>query len=420
MNQAPSTSPTVSSDQQKFQIKNWAISTLVISLIIIFIFCIYLIISQLQSNPKITNQLASQIPTSTTKTIESANIAIAFIKDGDIYVADYNGDTSKIFELNLEEIRIPKKLYMKLSPDKKYLAYLGVSGGLDSALKIIDIQQKRKLSQQVYGTASIADFAWSPDSDQIVVAVNLKNEEQSFTTSLYVIDPFNQNIGSRLFKSENIEITQVEWPDDQNIYYARIAYAPVQNTGIVGYNFETKSRIVRTIKPTNDVYKNISIFTINFLISSDKKEIMVYVRGKDEPNIYRRSIYNLQAYNIPSLVAKTVSLNQDLSSDAIWYKNHLIDIEKPYESPDSSLVLINLPQEKDRLSLLEMGPSGSFHSVKIINQNETPILMVWLEFDQQQLISAYDLDACIELRKAISSGPCQPLWKITDSSSLDL
>ena len=382
------------------------------------IFGIYFFSTRQQSNQKITNQLPGQTPTPIIRTIESDNTTIAFVKDGDIYVADYNGEASKIFEIKQEEIAIPKSLYIKLSPDKKYLAYLGTSGGLDSAIKIIDITQKKKISQDVYGSAGITDFAWSPDSRKIVVAVNLKNNEKDFTTSLYLIDPFNQTGGNTLFKAENIEITQVDWLDAQNIYYSRVAYGPEQNTAIVRYNLENKSRNLKIIESTNEIYNDISLFTIKFLLSSDKKDMLAYVSMKEEPLRSRGTGYDLQTLSLPTLDTKPSLLHYVLPKGSRWYQNYIVGIEETYASPDSSVALVSIPQEKQSLSLLDMGPSGLFHSVKLLEQNGKVILIVWSEFDGQQSISAYDLDNLIQMRrKAYTS---DPLWKLTDSSSFDL
>jgi len=394
------------------------ISTAILILIFIVVLGFLFLSTRQTSKQNITSQLSTQNPTPTTQINMVDNLALAFVKDGSIYTTDYNGVSDKVFDINKEELALPKSVYIKLSPDKKYLAYLGISGGLDSAIKIVDIRQKTKISQEVYGSASITDFAWSPDSKKIVVAVNLKNKEKDFTTSLYLINPFNQTGGSFLFKAENIEITQVEWPDEQNIYYSRIAYAPEQNTAIVRYNFESKSRNLRIIKSTNEAYKDISAFTIKFLVSSDKKDMLAYVAMKDEPMRSRGTSYDLQTLSLPLLEQKPALLNYVLPKEAKWYNNYIVGIEEPYGSPDSSVVLVSIPQEKQSLSLLDMGPSGGFHSVKLLEQNGKVILVVWSEFDGQQSISAYDLDKLIEMRK--KSYTSDPLWKLTDSSSFDL
>lgn len=101
------------------------------------------------------------------------------MKEGSIFTIDFNGLSTRVFEIEKEELVLPKSLYIKLSPDQNYLAYLGISGGLDSAIKIVDIRQKKKISQDVYENASITDFAWSPDSKKIVVAVNLNDQEKN-------------------------------------------------------------------------------------------------------------------------------------------------------------------------------------------------------------------------------------------------
>ena len=403
---------------ERQKINYWMILTVVVSFIFLCIFGIYFFSTRQQSNQKNTNQLPSQIPAPTTQTIESVNTAIAFVKDGGIYIADYNGDASKIFEIKQEELAIPKSLYIKLSPDRNYLAYLGTSGGLDSAIKIVDIKQKKKISQDVYGSANITDFAWSPDSKKIVVAVNLKNNEKDFTTSLYLIDPFNQTGGNPLFKAENIEINRVDWVDQQNIYYSRVSYLPEQNTAIVRYSLDKKSRNLKIIKSMNEVYKDISSFTIAYLLSTDKKDMLAYVSMKEESMRSRGTSYDLQTLSLPSLETKPPLLNYVLPKEAKWYKNYIVGIEETYGSPDSSVVLVSIPQEKQSLSLLDMGPSGSFHSVKLLEQNGKIILIVWSEFDGQQSISAYDLDKLIEMRKKAYMS--EPLWKLSDSSSFDL
>jgi WD40 repeat protein len=379
--QNPTNQPSVSPIPEKPKVNYWMISTVVLILVFFGVAGLYFISTRQQPNQKSTNQLFSQTPAPTIQTNTMVNLALAFVKDNAIYTTDYNGVPDKVFEFDKEELAIPKSIYMKLSPDKNYLAYLGTSGGLDSAIKIIDIKQKKKISQDVYGSASITDFAWSPDSKKIVVAVNLKNNEKDFTTSLYLIDPFNQTGGNTLFKAENIEIIQVAWPDEQNIYYSRVAYEPEQNTAIVRYNLENKSRNLKIIKSTNEVYKDISSFTIKFLTSSDKNDMLAYVFMKEEPMRSRGTSYYLQTLSLPSLDTKPSLLNYVPPKELRWYQNYIVGIEEPYGGPDSSVVLVSIPQEKQSLSLMDMGPSGSFHSVKLLEQNGKLILIVWSEFD---------------------------------------
>jgi len=392
----------------------WAI---ILITLILGIFGLYIFVRQ-QSNKKLSTQSFTKIPTPTVQTNSTANTALAFVKDSAIYTTDFSGVSNKVFELKQEELVLPKSIYIKISPDKNYLAYLGTSGGLDSAIKIIDIRLKKKISQHVYGSARITDFAWSPDSKKIVVAVNLKNNEKDFITLLYLIDSTNQTEDEPLFNGENIEITQVKWQDEQNIYYSRVAYAPEQNTAIVRYDLKNKSRNLKIIKSINEVYKDISLFTIQFLISSDKKDMLAYVSMKEEPMKSRGTSYDLQTLSLPSLETQLLLLNYVLPKEAKWYKNYVVGIEEVYGSPDSSVVLVSIPQEKQSLSLIDMGPSGSFHSVKLLEQNGKVILIVWFEFDEQQSISAYDLDSLIEMRK--KSYMSEPLWKLPDSSSFDL
>lgn len=416
--QSSSDQPPDSQTFEKNKINHWKI--LVVVFILIFFSALgFIFLSTRQTTKQNTiNQLPTQNPTPTIKKSEVSNIALSFVKDGAIYTADYEGASNQVIDLNKEEVILPKNLYMKLSPDKKYLAYLGTSGGADSAIKIIDINQKTKISQEVYGSDSITDFAWSPDSKRIVVAVNLKNDEKDFTSSLYLIDPFNQTGVNPLFNAENTEITQVEWLDEQSIYYARISYAPEQNTAIVRYDFGSKSRKLKIIESVNEVYNDISMFSIRFLISSDKKDMLAYVFMKDEPMRSKGTSYGLQTLSLPSLDTKPSLLNYVLPRVSVWYKNYIVGIEEIYSSPDSSVVLVSIPQEKERLSLLDMGPSGSFHSVKILEQEGKVILIVWSEFDGKQSISAYDLDKLIEMRRKTYTD--RSLWEITDSSSFDL
>jgi len=386
------------------------ISTFV--LFFLFIGSLSIYFSNIKSIQKNLNQPAVQTPTPIIQR-SIADIALAFIKDGSIYIADHRGAIDKVFEINKEEFLSSENLYkayMKLSPDKNYLAYLGTSGGLDSAIKIVDIKQKKKVSEEIYGSAYITDFAWSPDSKKIVVAVNLQNEERRFMTSLYLIDPLNQTGGTPLFKVENIEISQVEWPDAQNIYYSRFAYS-LENTAIVHYNFENKSRNLKII------WDEIPGFAIKFLVSSDKKDILSCVGTKN--NLV--PLCNLQTLSLPSLEKNSTLLSNipiAKFNQFQWYKNYLVDIEKDGDSLGSSIFLINMSEEEQKIRLLHTGQNGLFHSIKLLEQNEKLILVVWSEHDGQQSIIAYDFDKLIEKRKKGLTS--EPLWKLNNSSSFDL
>lgn len=387
----------------------WMISTLILVFLFFGILSWYFLNTQQLRNQKNVNSLPTQTSTPTQQVNTQTNAMIALVKDGDIYVADNSGTTSKVFETKQEELAVPKSFYIKLSPDKKFLAYLGTSGGLDSAIKVIDINQKKKIFQDVYGSAYITDFAWSPDSKKIAVAVNLKNDEKDFTTSLYLIDLFNQLGGEPLFKAENIEITHVEWPTIKYVYYSRLSHAKetLGTIGIVSYDTETQNRKV----------KNLTSWTTPsfwFKTSPTKDKIFFYTFPDfaPQPDPYFKML------SLPSLeeTAPEINFGGDVKS-VDWFDNYLVGISMPYGSPDQSVVLYDLSNNQTQ-SLLDMGPSGTFHSVKLLKQDGKRILVVWSEFDGKHSVSAYDLEKLIETgKKAYIS---EPLWRLFDSSSLDL
>ena len=379
---------------------------------------LYIIDINKQSKPDISTNPSILEPTSISQNQEINDVFLAFVKDSGIYVTNSIGESSKILELEEEEFgTVKENLYMKLSPNRDYLAYIAKSGGVDSAVKIVDLQQKQIIHQEVYGRAEITDFSWSSDSKELVVAVNLKNDEKEYLSTLYLIDATGNNDSRTLFDAENIEITQVEWPEGQNVYYSRVSYAPEQNTAIVAYNLESDLRVPIIIESTTDVYNDISEFTIRFLVSRDNKNMLAYVSMKDEEMRYRGTNYDLKTFSLPNLDIETNMLEYVLPRESIWYQNYIVGIEQQYGSPDSDVVLVTIPQQEQSLSLMSMGPRGSFNSVKLLEQDGKTILIVWSEFDDVQKIQAYDFENLIEARR--QNETVTPLWELTDASSFD-
>lgn len=339
---------------------------------------------------------------------------IAFVRDGDIYISDYNGkNITKIFETGQEELNLvqPEGLYMKLSPNGKYLAYLGSSGGLDSAIKVIDINQKKIIFRDVCGSAHISDFAWSPDSKKIVSAVNLKHDKNDFTTLLHLIDPFNESVTHLPNEEKNIEITQVEWPTPRYVYYSRLSYTEESfgMAGIVSVDTENGDQEVKNL---------VSWATpgFGFAISLRKDGLFFYAYPElsYKPDPYTETLL------LPSLEKLSSKDKLNFMGGPIkvqWVDNYLVGIIWTYGSPDQSVVLYDLDNNQ-RQPLLDMGPSGSFHSINLLKQDGKTILVVWSTFDEKHSVSAYDLEKLLEARK--KSYINEPLWKLTNAASPNL
>ena len=345
-------------------------------------------------------------------------IAMAFVKEGHIHIANHQGITQKVFDLSQTEFTAPEKLLIKLSPNKKFLAYIGVSGGLDSAIKIIDIQQQKMIFQDVYGSANISDFSWSPDSNQIVAAVNLKHSESSYDSSLYLIDPINQSAHKPLFPAENIAIFRVDWVTSDNLYYARYSYGSKQNVAVVQYNFITNVRNLRELAPFKTKLYDISVLFADYLISEDTMKMVAFASVIDEKAKSPELSDRLLTLSLPTMnIEKPLLQNLDLHKTR-WYEEMIVGIEKEYGSPDSSVALIELSKSDEPVALLDMGPSGQFHAIRIVTENSKKFLVVWSEFDDQHRISAYDLEDLTEARK--KQNTVEPIWTIAGASSLDI
>lgn len=404
--QSPVGQPDQTSEKPK--VNYWIILAILLTVVLLGSLGWYILGTKQDKGQKNINSLPTQPPTSES-TSPVTNTAVAFFKDGNIYASDYQGTIRAIFDVEQEELTQPNSLYIKFSPDKRFIAYLGTSGGLDSAIKVIDVNLKKKIFQDVYGSAYITDFAWSPDSKKIAVAVNLKNNEENFTAALYLVDPFNQVGGTYLFTGENIEITHVEWPTSKYIFYSRLSYAKETfgTAGIVSYDLETKSRKVKNLTS----WATPSFW---FVVSPLKDKVLFYTLPDfaPVPDAYSKMLA------LPSLEETTPEINFAGDVKGIdWFDNYLVGISMPFGSPDQSVVLYDLSNNQTQ-SLLDLGPSGTFHSVKLLKQNAKTILMVWSEFDEKHSISVYDLEQLTEMRK--KAYVSEPLWRLVDSSSLGL
>ncbi|MBP7774361.1 hypothetical protein KA078_01075 [Candidatus Woesebacteria bacterium] len=362
-----------------------------------------------------TRSTADSIASEPTKIDE---IAMTFVKEGYIYIANYQGAAQKVFDLNQTEFTVPEKLLIKLSPNKKFLAYIGVSGGLDSAIKIVDIQQQKMIFQDVYGSANISDFSWSPDSNQIVAAVNLMHSQGNYDSSLYLIDPINQTAHKPLFPAENIAILRVDWVIPNNLYYARYSYGSKQNIAVVQYNFNTSVRNLRELAPFETKVYDISVLFADFIISEDTMKMVAFVSVISEKAKSPEISDRLLTLALPTMRIEKPLLTSLHLEKSRWYEEVIVGIEKEYGSPDSSVALIELSKSDEPVALLDMGPSGQFHAVKIVTENKKKLLIVWSEFDDQHRISAYDLENLIEARR--KQNTVEPVWKVTEASSLDI
>jgi dipeptidyl aminopeptidase/acylaminoacyl peptidase len=359
-----------------------------------------------------------QVPTVTPLPLGQVEeeVDLAYLKDGYIYVGDGKGEDTPILNLENEEGGILESLLIKISPDKKYLAYLGTSGGLDSALKIFDIKNKTKIYEEVYGSSELTDFDWSPDSTQIVVALNLMSNQNNFESAIYLVNLNVEERSSPLFKPENIKINRVRWVDKNSIYYSRLSYAPQQNLAVVGYYFDSNSRVLRAVKTTGEPGGNVDDYLIDFRASPDGRELLAYVKVKDEVRNFGEPDFELVTFNLPDLEIKPGLVDYVPAKELNWYKNYLVGIEQTYGSPDSSVVLINSLRAEDNVSLLDMGPSGTFWGVKIIEQEGRDVLLVWSEFDGLETIRAYELEELMEMRR--SGNNSEPKWTLENATNI--
>jgi hypothetical protein len=337
---------------------------------------------------------------------------ISYIKEGKLYVTDLSGEKqAEVLDLSKLEDRPVSQLNMKFSPDGKYIAYIGLSGGMDSSIKVIDILKKKLIYQDVYGSAEVVDFSWSLDSKKLAVAVDLKNEERNFSSTLYIEDVFAETPQpmNPQFNDENIEITKVEWVSDEAIYYSRISYTPQLNLGIVKFNPLTRDRQIKVLE---DNSLKVPEETIGFIVSPDKTNLFVFTEMLN-PAVSHVNDLISERLTLPDLEQKSTSVTY-IPRDTSWVDNYLVGVEQIYSASSSSVVAVNTENSK-RISLSDMGAMGKFHTVSIVHGREQNVAVVWLESRGKQGIFVYNVPQCMELRDA--GQDCQPRWKMDDVTS---
>lgn len=319
---------------------------------------------------------------------------VAYLKDNWIYASELTGkDEIEILDLQKEELNKVDKLYMKVSPNGRYIAYSGTSGGVDTAIKVIDIYQKKKIFQEVYGSASIGDFDWSPNSKLIVLGINLKNNTQDFSSALYVADPFAEApILTPQFTAENIEITQVEWIDSQSIYYSRISYAPEQNIALVKFNPLDKTRTIKIIDGNTSE-------KINFAVANNNKKIITT---------------NAKAVSLPDL-QELPRIANSIPNAVQWQDPYIVGFATTEDSKEYAIQVINT-KESTTTYVLNRNPKETIHELKLIKEKAIYMLIVWSEIDSVHNIKAYDLESCKTAQQGIST--CKLLWSLANSYSL--
>lgn len=369
-------------------------------------------------NPPRSSEVSTPNKPVVTEEERSFDSMVAFSRKDGIYIIHINGgNPEKIFDTREEELAVKAGFIMKWSPDKRMIAYIGTSGGLDSAIKVINLADKKKIYQAVFGSAEIADISWDGNSDKIAVAVNQRNSERNYSSSIHLL-----NLGDKsqtaLFPPENIKITKVDWrgretwPNIHRIYYSRISYAKnSENTAaIVAYDPKTGSRKIQTI----------SYFDENGLsfVPTDGGDGSYSLFCTWPKNYSSTSKSIVELLTVPNLtLQKKVESYFPCNESTVWtaWREGFLSIESPFGSPDQSVIYEDAFSQKEALRLLDMGPSGAFHSVNSMQFNNKRFLVVWSEFDRVNSISVYDFDKLVEMRQKSYTG--DPVWKVTDSFS---
>ncbi len=144
---------------------------------------------------------------------------MAFVNSDWIYVANWAGETTKVWFLGTDKLFSGGVLHLDFSPDRRYLAFSGI--GMDSrpALEVLSLSSLQAIDREIFEGAWISDFAWSLDSQSLLAAVVTKNNPQNFDTTVYRVNLADEPSRTTILSTESIAIKQIEW-----IFPDRITY----------------------------------------------------------------------------------------------------------------------------------------------------------------------------------------------------
>ena len=310
----------------------------------------------------------------------------AYFKEGSIYVADYSGDSLIIYNMEEEDQTKQEKPKMKLSPDWKYIAYIGVSGGTQPAIKVIDIENKKKIFQDIFPNAIITDFAWSTDSKNIVAAYDYKNGKDNFSGFISILDPISQEGRKTLFDPENMEVTQIEWPNTEKIVFSYLSYGKdtFHMASIASYDINSKMVIRRNIS---------SMERPNFwlTISPDKVKVLFY-NNPGGGNVFGPYIKTMMSINtLQNLPCSVCGYPQIININ--WFDHYILGLSDPNSgSVDQGMRLYDLEGNRDAL-LFVGGPESWAYILRVIQKNGRSIALFWTPGFQQHpdLLEMWDI-----------------------------
>jgi len=286
-------------------------------------------------------------------------------------------------------------IHMEISPNRKYLAISGTNKDEKPVIIIINLEKLQIIYHKIFDGTIIVDFAWAPDSQNLIASELNYYKKNDFDTALYrnTIDGFPKII--KLSEYKGIVIYQTEWGTNNQI--ANIEFT-CQNAIEVDTGYGDKVKIGQTIlgiidlQTNNIIKKTISDYseygTSTIVFSPDGTKIMylgfdgIVDTGSRKTN-QLFTIKDLTMINCPFCLRWSELI---CTNDYLLVQSNLVGV------PGGTIFILN--ESGDYRKLIEYENIGP-HS-KIF---ETTGKTYWIDYQSQNVpnksIVVTDIHACV-------------------------
>ncbi len=315
---------------------------------------------------------------------------IAFLAGWYIYLADYQGGIVPILSIGEENPIRMDSLYLKFSPDKRYLALAGVNNEDRPVIYILDIPTRVVIHREIFSGAFISDFSWAPDSDRIVISLIEQPDEGGFIGRLLLMDPFQSKPGSLLNRQSGTAVVQLEWPQKDRVVFLDYSCTEAQKFSFEEGGVNTLGMSgVGMIQPVSG-----GQFSKNMELSLDDSMIHLVLSPDGQKILYVRSGGYL-FYPSVNMLLQTSTLDVLPCHfcrsfwGAVWIGNFIIGDAPMLGLPDGNIYLVDTRSGESRL----FGEYGTHHPVwRALDPGEKTVLISYGDFS----IFASDIGACLE------------------------
>jgi hypothetical protein len=340
----------------------------------------------------------------------AADAFIALVRMGTLYAVNWSGEIMPLRDLWKDDPINADVLHVEISPDRKSLALSGVGADGRPALEVLSLETLEILDRQIFEGTRITDYAWSPDSRSIILAVLELRTRRDFNTSIYRLDISENPIRKMILETDSAAVSQIERPKQDQIAYL---------------DFTCQGAVAVELNPGSpDIYGKTGIGLFHPATHAFLHKVLAENVDFGFPKIVLSPNGESLLFLSPIIMTGGPATNTLLSSkdlkllpcafchdysDVVWSKDFLLAIFSMVGIPGGSVYIVNETDGSSRLlmSFESIGPNSR------ICQSRG--MTAWID-DQSQIASGStivgnDIQACLT-GDADPPGCARDMWSI--------